>query len=293
MPIDYATGFARFADAAHAALKKPVLLNNVGGYGQSAMAASSVDFVYTELWPEDHATYASSLKASDDIHAVSPDKAVVFAAYLHEALADRLREGTNSQKPLSFNTPAVLLADAVMFASGAAHIELGDGDRMLSHPYFPADAAIIPSSDLRDRLRCYYDFLVSYENYLRDGVKPAPNSIMLSGAAQSQDGTPGTVWTIARQKGRDTILHLINFSGLKKPEWRDDALDAPPAQALSNLKLTVPQDVQSAGWASPDVEEGAWHELTIQHNQAGVPQITLPKLQYWSVVIFRRSSAGL
>jgi dextranase len=49
----------------------------------------------------------------------------------------------------------VLLADAVMFAAGASHIELGDGDRMLSNPYFPADTAITQTDELRHKLRSY------------------------------------------------------------------------------------------------------------------------------------------
>ena len=35
-----------------------------------------------------------------------------------------------------FNTPGVLLTDAVMFALGGSHLELG-GDHMLCKEYFP------------------------------------------------------------------------------------------------------------------------------------------------------------
>jgi dextranase len=291
-PIDYFSGFAKFADAAHASLRRPVLLNTVGGHGQKAMASSSVAFVYSELWPEDHPTYESILQAADQIHAAAPNKAVVFAAYLHRELSDRLQ-----QKPghVYFDSPAVLLADAVIFASGASHIELGDGDRMLSNPYFPADTAITPTGALRKQLRSYYDFLVAYENYLRDGVMPGSFSMSLSGARQTTTGEPGAVWTIARQKGNDSIVHLINLTSLKGSDWRDDGFDHPAAPRLCDVKLAidVPPGVDSVGWASPDVDQGAWHSLTVERNEAGSPQVTVPELDYWSVVIFHRSPAGM
>lgn len=288
-PIDYFAGFAKFADAARAKLRRPVLLNTVGSHGQVAMANSAVDFVYSELWPEDHATYESILAAADEIHAANPTKGLVFAAYLHRNLSDRLqKDGGHAQ----FNAPAVLLADAVMFSVGAAHLELGDGDRMLSNPYFVADTAIRPSQDLRAQLKNYYDFLVAYENYLRDGALPASFPIGLSGLPQTTNGQPRAVWTIGRRKDRDSIVHLINFTCLKQTEWGDDELNYPPESVLHNVRITVqvPNQVTDVGWASPDIDEGRWHALSIRKTPATAAsyEVTIPELRYWTVVIFRR-----
>jgi len=51
--------------------------------------------------------------------------------------------------------------------------------------------------------------------------------------------------------------------------------------------------VESVGWASPDVDEGAWHELSLR--KAGSPsaniyEVTIPELRYWTVLIFHRTS---
>jgi dextranase len=53
----------------------------------------------------------------------------VFAAYLNYNKADN---GGSGDKMM--NTPGVLLTDAVMFALGGSHLELGD--HMLSREYF-------------------------------------------------------------------------------------------------------------------------------------------------------------
>ena len=58
----------------------------------------------------------------------------MFAAYLQRQDKKKAEPQTNY-----FNPPSVLLADATIFAAGAGHIELGDGSRMLSSEYFPAE----------------------------------------------------------------------------------------------------------------------------------------------------------
>jgi dextranase len=66
---------------------------------------------------------------------------------------------SSSVAPGFFSDPGVLLADASIFASGGAHIELGDGDYMLDHPYFPNQYLLMRSS-LQQAVRNYYDFFV-------------------------------------------------------------------------------------------------------------------------------------
>jgi dextranase len=289
-PINYFAGFPEFANAAHAALHRPVLLNTVSGHGQLEVAQSAVEFVYSELWPEDQPTYASILQAADEIRTANPAKAIVFPAYLHRKLSDRLRDQPNGHA--FFDEPAVFLADAVIFASGASHLELGDGSRMLSNPYFPADTGITPSPDLLRKLRPYYDFLVAYENYLEDGAHPASLSVILSGAKQTNSGEAGAVWTIARQKGPERMVHLINLTGLKKPEWRDDDLNDPPAPVLHNVRvqLQLAHKPTAMGWASPDIDEGQWHPLRLVKDAASGDEyeLTVPELRYWTVIFFRR-----
>jgi dextranase len=286
--IDYVAGLPDYVNKARAAVAKPVVVNTVGGHGQAAMARSRAEFVYSELWPDDHATYRSILDAADEIGAANRQRAIVFAAYVHRGLAGEL----GREAKMQFNGPGVLLADAVMFASGASHIELGDGGRMLSHPYFVADTVITLTDDVRAKLRRYYDFLVAYQNYLRDGVEPGSFRVSLAGVAHSLDGRAGAVWSIARQKGGYSVVHLINLSGVKNTSWRDDAADYPEPPVLKDVRVRIALagGIEEAGWASPDCDNGQWHAVAAAPaRDAKDFEVTIPELSYWTTIIIRRT----
>ena len=140
-PIDYVAGFRPFIDHASHALHKRVVFNAVGTWGQERIALSAAEFVYSELW-EDQETFADLEVTAEQVHFAKPDDGYVIAAYVHKE-----PEVGPLPTPKQFNMPSVLLTDAAIFASGAAHIELGDGDRMLSKEYFPADTRLSVSPE--------------------------------------------------------------------------------------------------------------------------------------------------
>jgi dextranase len=281
--IDFVASFPGFANAAHEALRRPVVLNTVSGAGQESMANSAAEFVYSELWMPDHPTYRSILQAVDSIHRANPDKAIVFAAYMQNDAAEKL---TLEGKHTAFNLPGLLLADATIFASGAAHIELGDGDRMLSRPYFPGDQVLTLTAQDRAALRDYYDFLVAYENLLRDKAEPAETRVEIDQANASDSAAPGAIWTITRKQDANIILHLINLTSVKDPSWRNDEgnLAMPASRHQLRIHVTA-SELASAGWASPDVNHGAWHELSLRKTGADTWEVVLPELRMWSMII--------
>jgi dextranase len=75
----------------------------------------------------------------------SNGRAVVLAAYMDYNYA-------STHAGAQFNEPGVLLTDATIFASGGAHIELGDGHRILDNEYFP-NHNLVPSQQLLDHLK--------------------------------------------------------------------------------------------------------------------------------------------
>lgn len=280
--IDFVASFPDFVNAAHQTLQRPVVLNTVSGAGQEGMVSTAVEFVYSELWLPDHPTYRSILQSADSIHRANPNKAIVFAAYMQNGAAEKL---TIEGKHAAFNLPGLLIADAAIFASGASHIELGDGDRMLSRPYFPDDRVFTLSPQDRDSLRDYYDFLVAYENILRDNAEPADTPITIDQAPASVTATPGTIWTIARKKDADIILHLINLTSVKDPSWRNDEGNITMPSIRRQLRICVTtSELASAGWASPDVDHGAWHPLPLHKTGTNTWEIVLPELRVWSMV---------
>ncbi len=289
--VNFIAGFQPFIDNAKQALNKRIVLNTVNTMGQDETARSEADFVYSELW-EDHETYASILDAAAQVHTANPAAGLVFAAYLQRPQKDDPPPATKD-----FNAPGVLLADAVIFASGASHIELGDGSRMLSGEYFPADTRFEVPPELLAALRHYYDFLTAYENVLRYEVEPSDAAVTVGGQPTSPYGVPDAIWTIVRRKGRRTIVHLINLLGCDDPHWRDVPADRPDAPLLRNVRVRIALDgdVSSAGWASPDVDGGRYHALALTRGDDDgerYVEFTLPSLKYWDVVLLdHRTSA--
>jgi dextranase len=283
--VDYLDGFRSFIDHASESLHKRIVFNAVSTLGQERIARSDADFVYSELW-EDNETFAGILLAANQVHFANPKDGFVIAAYVHKEPAEGPVPAAKQ-----FNPPSVLLTDAAIFASGASHIELGDGDRMLSREYFPADTRLSMSPALLDSLRHYYDYLTAYENYLRDNLDVSPCGINVRVVDQSTNplAVPNTIWTIARRKSGTAIIHLINLLGSNDPHWRDSMIARPEPPILENMKVQVSsqETVRSVGWASPDFEGGEFHSVPFQTHKEGQMtwiDFTLPKLQYWDTV---------
>jgi len=289
--VNFVGGFGSFIDHAKEYLDKRVVLNTVNTWGQDETARSDADFVYSELW-EDHETYASILDAAAQVHTANPKAGLVFAAYLQRAEKEDDPPATKY-----FNTPGVLLADAAIFASGASHIELGDGSRMLSGEYFPADSKFAVTPELSRDLRHYYDFLTAYENVLRYEVTPAAATVTIADEPSSPYGVPNTIWTIARQKGDRTVVHLISLLGSSDPHWRDVEADRPEPPLLKNVKMrvAVDEEIDGAGWASPDADGGRYHALALTRGNEGgarYVEFVLPSLRYWDMVLLDQRTAA-
>src|SRR5699024_894092 len=104
---------------------KKLVLNAVDQYEQQDILESPVDFAYSEIWSRYQ--YQDLAKVILENYEYSNNELnTVLAAYMNY----------NSQDG-SFNSPSVLMTDAVIFAFGGAHLELGE--HMLSSEYFPND----------------------------------------------------------------------------------------------------------------------------------------------------------
>jgi GH15 family glucan-1,4-alpha-glucosidase len=195
----------------------------------------------------------------------------------------------------TFDEPGVRLADAAMAAIGATHIELGNRDQMLAHPYFPNNYKQMRSG-LLAAMKEHYDFITAYENLLFDpAVHNADNGaqfVKITGQTTSGDGSGGTIWTQLRHtSGYDTI-HLINLLG-NDNQWRN-AASAP--STLSNLPvkyyLGQGSSVTGVYAASPEIEHGASSSLSYTTgSDAGGSYIsfTVPSLTYWDMIYVKLS----
>ena len=268
-----------FINNAQAALGKRVLFNTVDAGGENQVAQyANVDFVYSELWAGNQ-NYSDFNRRVDNARKYG-SKAPVFAAYMDRGLSSGY-----------FNEPGVRLADAGIFACGAAHIELGDSNLMLHTEYFPDDTSVQPSASLAVAMRNYYDFLVAYQNLLRDGTVSDGNQVVLTGAPSSTSGNAGAVWLLTKKNLGYNILHLVNLANNTNTLWRDNigTYSAPPVYSNLQVKMyySGPLGGGSLWYATPDTNRGAATQL---YYSSGVDSggnfviFNLPWLQYWDMV---------
>jgi dextranase len=281
--VDLASRFGAWIDAFARHTGKRIVFNAVGQYGQDQVAANPhLAYLYTEAWPATgQRTYADLKAVIEHNREVSGGKPTVLAAYLNAA---------RGETPGEFNTAGVLMADAVIFASGGAHNELGDVGHMLSSPYYP-HFNLSMTGELRRALGDYYSFLVAYQNLLRDrDVEPAAADVVMPGVETSNDGTGGTVWTFARQKGDTEILHFINLLGTTDTSWvdTDGRRPPPPVQTGRTVRHYFHGDPpRTVSLASPDLGGGQARQLEFTRGsdeRGAYIEFTLPSLAYWDMV---------
>jgi len=274
-PVQVSATFQPFLESAKSHLDVDLVMNAVNQYGQEGIAASPVDFLYTEVWsPND--SYADLVRIINDNSDYSDDQLnTVLPAYVNYEM---------SGSPGNFNQPTVLFADAVIFAAGGAHLELGE--HMLGHEYFPNDNLQM-SASLKHNLLEYYDFSVAYQNLLRDGAEYEPNAVELTGGVDNSSYPQlAKVWTFQKSRGSRDILHFINFVDATTLQWRDNNGQQTEPDTLENIQveMTVDSSVHRIWIATPDFQEG--EPIPVSFDQDGESlAFSLPYLKYWDMVV--------
>lgn len=256
---------------------KKMVLNAVNQFGQAQILDSEVDFAYSEVWSpnESYADLANIILKNNSLS--DQQKNTVVAAYVNYELADH--SGIS-------NTAGILLADAVIFAFGGSHIELGE--HLLAKEYFPNNN-LKPDDELKIRLIEYYNFLVAYQNLLRDGgefnnpgIKSTDENIQLKNWPPQNS----TIAAVGKKWPDRQVIHLINFSDTNDLNWRDSRGNQTKPESKKNLKVTTQEDrLPNKIWfASPDDQGGSARELPF--TMAGSElTLTIPTLQYWSMIV--------
>ncbi|MBN2982320.1 glycoside hydrolase family 66 protein [Cohnella algarum] len=277
--VNLQEAYASFLLAAKEAVDVDYVMNAVGQFGQAFIAQTPVKFLYTEVWGG-HPQFRNLKEIVDQNLKFSKGKLnTVFAAYMNYNYS-------NSQG--EFNAPGVLLADAVMFASGASHLELGEN--MLSKEYFPHKNLKI-TEELERQLTVYYDFLTAYQNLLRDGVEEIEIPVTSTVIGLSTQPESGKVWQFAKRKGDQDILHLINFTSATTMEWNDTNATQAEPQLISDLAVSVETDrkVRAVWMATPDLYGGSPVQLEFEQRDDQV-ELGLPTLKYWDMIVIEYES---
>lgn len=256
---------------------KDLIFNAVNQYAQEQVANESLGFLYTEVWsPNEGFKDLSTIIMNNNAYS-SNTKNTVLAAYINYNKA-------NGQG--LFNTPGVLLSDAVIFAFGGSHLELGE--HMLAKEYFP-NSNLSMTAELQNSLTEYYDFMVAYQNLLRDGGN-FNEPVISTGDGKLNLGswppTMGKVAAVGKQVADKQAVHLINFTNANTLNWRDtDGTQSTPVtieKAMVNIQVNTP--INKIWYASPDFQGGAAIPLEFTQNGNTV-NLKIPFFKYWGMIV--------
>ncbi len=271
-PVNLPQGYEKMIKAMKKARpEKYLAFNAVSGYGQENIAAAPVDLLYNELW---EFSFGDIKKTLDRNRSIDPTRNTVVAAYIHDK-----NDGY-------FNTPAVLMLDATLFALGASHIELGE--MLICHIYWPS-CKMEMKPDLTKALVEYYDFLTGYENLLRDGGKESKLNVTSKDIPITYwEPVAGKVNVYGKQIGGTTVAHLLNFTDATHMYWRDEGRNQAEPKEIKDFSISIPtvKSVKKVWVASPDFEGGTPQEVpyTVSSDKTQVT-VTVPCLKYWTMVV--------
>lgn len=249
-----------------------VIFNAVGNYPVETVAPANQDAVYIEVW-QPYRKFMDLHRLIAAAENLGGGKPVILAAYIP---AQR-----------QYN---VVLANALIFASGGYHIELGEPEVLLANPYFPDFETM--SLEQQAMMQRYYDFLVRYENVLlldtRNTTAERSEAISVTGVetnARHSRQSKDFVAVITRQGEYTETFSLINLMRLDHDRW-DEPLPAGPTP-ISNLdvQIQVDQPVRAIWFASPDQAETAAPQAVRFTTSEGAVHFEVPSLAYWTMIV--------
>ena len=281
--------FPKFIAEARAFLRRKhpgavVTHNDVMGNYLPEIARSDAAVYYSEVWSRH--SYRDLRDNVREVRAAAPEKAIVFAAYINRKPWDEMGDPAQPPLPTYVNDASARLLDAVLFAHGAGHIELGDDGQLLVNEYFPARAPRMHPG-LSRALRDTYDFAVRYGEFLFAGLREAELRVDSPTHRLSADGEAGAIWTAARERADGTLaLNLINLNGVDD-QWRNPCANPTPQKNIA-LRIRTDRPFRRAFLATPDDGLGRLRPLPFQSGADAIGafvELAVPRLDFWDLVV--------
>lgn len=246
-----------------------VIFNAVTNWPIEIVAPSEEDVVYIEVWPP-FTSYNDLLTLVIQGQMLGGGKPVIIAAYIDPAYEVNAR-----------------LMDAVLFAAGAGHIELGEQGGYLSEAYFPNYKT--PTAELSRVLQRYYDFAIRYENVIgpltHSANKQYSNQINMNGLNVSVSAEHNKIMPVVRESDHYLAISLINMLGLNSGEWVKKISRSPTTLEESEVKITgITRQINEIWFSSPDKTELALIPLDFSWKDDSII-LKIPFLQYWDLIL--------
>ena len=292
--INLTKSLSSFQNTVRSALNARGVINNVSGWDEADVATNAQeDFYYRETHPEFGDTpYYPSINGLTAAIRSFTTKGIDLPLYMDDAYSNTptcLSGG--GQTPCYFNLPGLLYTDSIMFAAGAYHVYLADGDRFISNIYVPGAQLLMSASAIQSEYD-YQTFGVAMEKLLRSSVSDSSQpAVITSGATGGNVGAAGQVYVLPKIRPGLQILHLLNYSRLKTVLNQDvDANQPAPVQlGIIGIKMYYSGSITGDNllwFASPDVNHGVPQALKYEkgYDKTGT-YITFaaPSLLYWDM----------
>lgn len=262
--VDLPRAFENFINTASGTHpEKTMLFNAVGNWPIEALANSTADFMYIEVWSP-AVEYRHLAEIVLNAGRLSQGRSVVIALYLPAS-----RPANN------------LLADAVILACGGTRIELGEDARLLSDPYFPKHEEIPP--EFGAALRQLADFAVRDGEWIRSydqapaGKEAGSNAELNPGFIESDE----SIWTVARRRPESVVVQLVNFSGLDSHQRWDEEHVVPSPRSNVPVRIQTGHEPSFVHWDCPEAE--GVQALAFDYSE-GMLTFHIPHIHYTGLV---------
>lgn len=248
-------------------------VNSVGEYGINDMKpVTALKYLYTEVW-DNRKTYDDMLRLvrglTEAFDSNKKKKGVIIAGYMDYDFAKN-----NAGK--YFNMDGIILADLVIMASGATHLEMGE--HMLCNEYFPNSNLNLPGSLKDNYLPMMYDFFVAFKEIIGLGYQVDGLATIDGGSVDSLQS--GKVCGISRGNKSDYLgLSLINLR-TTNTEWRDTNANCSVAPA-QDIKVTLKLGVTNHDWYYFDLSNLEPQKLNVGAD--GV--VNVSSLRYYGFIL--------
>ncbi|MBK8022547.1 MAG: hypothetical protein IPK19_14230 [Chloroflexi bacterium] len=252
------------------------LFNSVGNWPIETVAPARQDASYIEVWPP-YDDYLDLNRIITNAQRWGGEKPVILAAYIAPERVINWR-----------------LANSVILASGAYHLETGEPGTMLADPYFPRFGEIAQAD--QPAFTRYYDFVVRYENVLSVGTTAAApdrhDAIRLGDVRMRGIRSRDRVVPIVRSGANFETFSLINFLGIDAADWNGHTTVAPTPLTDQPVTLRVERPVAAVWYASPDTAD-TMNAIAVPFTvEADTLSFTLPRLEYWNMIVVEFEHVG-
>lgn len=268
-----------------------LIFNAVNNWPIEAVANSSEDAMYIEVWPPND-TYNDLYRLVTDAKKYCENKQVILAAYLAPFLEEKHTDVAYAQN-------AALMASAAIYASGGFHLLLGETGGLLQEAYY-VNYAHLNDGAFCARLRDYADFITANEELLFDTALCDDTMTYTGGinneytfcaeeakTAFSPKAAPEAVWTIVKEKPGYRIIHLLNYIGIENINWNEEKPSLPAKVAGIEITALVIGAVRAVRLLSPDSRNFDGVDLPftyVRHPSGKAVRFTVPSLHVWDMV---------